>query len=86
MTKKSPGPNSTKRALHHGQGLSVDFSFSGVKSKDKVVIRTLLVLMAKLVGYLSPITIQVCNMVRLVAAKHPQLSDYNNGCKSIALL
>ena len=35
MTKKPPGPNSTKRAIHHGQGLSVDFSFSGVKSKNK---------------------------------------------------
>ena len=34
MTKNSPGPNSTKRALHHGQGLSIDFSFSGVKSKN----------------------------------------------------
>ena len=33
MTKTTPGPNSTKRAIHHGQGLSVDFSFSGVKSK-----------------------------------------------------
>ena len=35
MMKKIPGPNSTKRALHHSQGLSVDFSFSGVKSKNK---------------------------------------------------
>ena len=35
MTKTAPGPNSTKRALHHGQGLSIiDFSFSGVKSKN----------------------------------------------------
>ena len=33
MTKTAPCPNSTKRALHHGQGMSVDFSFSGVKSK-----------------------------------------------------
>ena len=33
MTKTAPGPNSTMRALHHGQGISVDFSFSGVKSK-----------------------------------------------------
>ena len=36
MTKIDPGPNSTKRALHHGQGLAVDFSFSGVQSKKKV--------------------------------------------------
>ena len=35
MTKTSPGPNSTKRARHHGQGLSIDFSFAGVKSKNK---------------------------------------------------
>ena len=35
MTKKAPGPNSTKRAIHHGQGLSVDFSFSSVNSKNK---------------------------------------------------
>ena len=34
MTKSAPGPNSTKRAVHHGQDLSVDFSFSGVKSKN----------------------------------------------------
>ena len=34
MTKTTPGPNSTKCALHHGQGLSIDFSFLGVKSKD----------------------------------------------------
>ena len=34
MTKTSPGRSSTKRAVHHGQGLSVDFSFSGVKSKN----------------------------------------------------
>ena len=34
MTKTAPGPNSTKCAVHHGQGLSVDFSFSGVKSKN----------------------------------------------------
>ena len=33
MTKTAPGPNSTKRAVCHGQGLSIDFSFSGVKSK-----------------------------------------------------
>ena len=33
MTKIAPGPNSTKRALHHGQGMSIDFSFFGVKSK-----------------------------------------------------
>ena len=34
MTKTAPGPNFTNRAIHHGQGLSVDFSFSGVKSKN----------------------------------------------------
>ena len=34
MTKIAPGPNSTKRAVHHDQGLSVDFSFSGVRSKN----------------------------------------------------
>ena len=34
MTKTAPGPNSTKRAFHHGQGLSIDFSFSCVKSKN----------------------------------------------------
>ena len=34
MTKTAPAPNSTKRAVHHGQGLSIDFSFSGVKSKN----------------------------------------------------
>ena len=34
MTKTAPGSNSTKRAIHHGQGLSVDFSFSGVNSKS----------------------------------------------------
>ena len=35
MIKKAPGPNSTKYAVHHGQGLFVDFSFSGIKSKNK---------------------------------------------------
>ena len=34
MTKTAPGANSTKQAIHHGQGLSVDFSFSDVKSKN----------------------------------------------------
>ena len=34
MTKKAPSPNSTKRAIHHGQGFSIDFSFSGVKLKN----------------------------------------------------
>ena len=34
MTKTAPGPNSTKKAIHYGQGLSVDFSFSDVKSKN----------------------------------------------------
>ena len=34
MTKTAPGPNSTKRAVRHGQGLSIDFSLSGVKSKN----------------------------------------------------
>ena len=33
MTKTAPGPNSTKQAIHHEQGLSVDISFSGVNSK-----------------------------------------------------
>ena len=33
ITKTAPGPNSTKQALHHGQGLFGDFYFSGVKSK-----------------------------------------------------
>ena len=33
MTKTAPGPISTKRAVCHGQCLSVYFSFSGVKSK-----------------------------------------------------
>ena len=34
IRKTDPGPNSTKRAIYHGQGLSVDFSFSSVKSKN----------------------------------------------------
>ena len=34
MTKTAPGSNFIKRAVHHGQGLSFDFSFSGVKSKN----------------------------------------------------
>ena len=34
MNKTTPGPSSTKRAVHHVQGLSIDFSFSGVKSKN----------------------------------------------------
>ena len=34
MTNTAPGTNSTKQAIRHGQGLSVDFSFSGVKSKN----------------------------------------------------
>ena len=33
MTKTAPGSNSTKQAIHYGQGLSCDFSFSGAKSK-----------------------------------------------------
>ena len=34
QTKMAPGPNSTKRAIHFGQGLSIDFPFSGVTSKN----------------------------------------------------
>ena len=34
MTKTAPGPNSIKCVVYHGQGFSVDFSFSGVKSKN----------------------------------------------------
>ena len=34
MPKTAPCPNSTKRAIHHSQGLSIDFSFSGIKSKN----------------------------------------------------
>ena len=34
MTKTAPGPNCTKRAVHHGQGLSVDFFVSGAKSMN----------------------------------------------------
>ena len=33
MTKTALGPNSTMHAIHHRQGLSVEFSFSGVKLK-----------------------------------------------------
>ena len=34
QTKSTPGPNSTKRAMYFGQGLSIDFSFSGITSKN----------------------------------------------------
>ena len=34
MTKTAPGPNYTKRAIYHGQEISIDFSFSNVKSKN----------------------------------------------------
>ena len=34
MTKTAPGPNSTKQAINHEEDLSVNFSFSGVKSKN----------------------------------------------------
>ena len=45
----------------------------------------MLVLTVRLVGSSLRIFILVCNMVRLVAARYPQLSSYVNGCKSIAL-
>jgi hypothetical protein len=36
QTKEEPaGPNSTRSATQPYQGLSIDFSFSGTKSKDK---------------------------------------------------
>ena len=47
--------------------------------------KTMLVLMARLVGFLLPTTILVCNTVRLVKAKLPLSNGYANGCKSIAL-
>mmetsp|Transcript_31920 Transcript_31920/g.35558 ORF Transcript_31920/g.35558 Transcript_31920/m.35558 type:complete len:87 (-) Transcript_31920:1507-1767(-) len=86
MTRTDPGSNSTKRVIHFGQGLSVDFSFSCVKSKTRVNERTMLVLMARLVGFLLPTTILVCNMVRFVKAKLPLLNGYVNGCKYIVIL
>ena len=48
--------------------------------------RTMLVLTVRLVGSSLPIIIQVCNMVRLVAARYPPPSGCVNGYKSIALL
>ena len=35
QTKEPAGPNSTRTATEPYQGLSVDFSFSGIKSKDE---------------------------------------------------
>ena len=35
LTKSSAGPNSTQTATRPYQGLSIDFSFSGVQSKNK---------------------------------------------------
>ena len=35
LTKSSTGPNSTGTATRPYQGLSIDFSFSGVQSKNK---------------------------------------------------
>ena len=35
QTKEPAGHNSTRTAIHPYQGLSIDFSFSGVKSKDE---------------------------------------------------
>ena len=34
MTKTAPNLNFTKQAIHDGQGLSVDFSCSGAKTKN----------------------------------------------------
>ena len=34
QTKNAPGPNSTQKAMHLGQVLSIDFAFSGVTSKS----------------------------------------------------
>ena len=45
----------------------------------------MLVLTVRLVRSSLPIIIQVYNMVRLVAARHPPSSGCVNGCKSIAL-
>ena len=72
MTKTTPGPDSTKRAIHHGEGLSVDCSF--VVSSQIILVdkKIMLELTLRLVG--SPLWIIVLeyNMVSLVAAKHPQ--------------
>ena len=35
LTKSSAGPNATRTASRPYQGLLIDFSFSGVQSKDK---------------------------------------------------
>ena len=48
--------------------------------------KIMLVLMVRLVGSWLPTIILVCNMVRLVEARHLQLNGYGNGCKSIALI
>ena len=34
QTKTAASPNSTKKAIHFGQGLSINFAFSGVTSKN----------------------------------------------------
>jgi len=51
-----------------------------------VDVRTILVLMVRLVGFLLPTTILVCSTVRLVKARLPLLNGYANGCKSIVLI
>ena len=48
--------------------------------------KIMLVLTVRLVGYSLQIIILVCNMIRLVVAKHRQSNGYINGYKSIELL
>ena len=86
MIKTAPGPNSTKRAIHHGQGLSVDFSFLVSSQRILVEEKIMLILTVRLVGSWLPIIILVCSMVRLITARYPKLSGYSNGCKFITLL
>ena len=51
QTKEPAGPNTTRRATRPFQGLSIDFGFSGVKSKNKERRKDYIGLKEKQVGY-----------------------------------
>ena len=76
QTKSSTGPNSTRSATRPYQVLSIDFSFSGMASKDDTVVLITKVSMMRLVGFLLRITLQEPSMVIVVFRKRRQWNGF----------
>ena len=76
MTKISLSLNSTKRATHFGQGLSINFIFAGVLFKNTKGENNVLVSLVKIGESLSLNISQGCNLTPLVVVKYLTLNGY----------